>query len=158
MADLKQVLFLWLALLLAVTNCAPVLLRDASSPLKRAGPSGSVVAPAGGTQVLNLGGTGSIYVEYQGVQGTTDDGNTYQTIGIDVSLHDPSGFSTDATLAQGFKPNPTSGVHISGYFAPPLGACGTFNLVITEHQLTNQHVITFQAAAPEITIQCGPIQ
>ncbi|KZO99133.1 hypothetical protein CALVIDRAFT_561538 [Calocera viscosa TUFC12733] len=144
MAYLKPTLVLCVALLLGVTTGLPMASHGTALVKLRGGPSGSPVTPPDGTEVLNLGGTGAIHVEYQGVEGTTADGNTYRTMGID--------------LAQGFKPNPITGVFISGYFTPPAGYCGAFNLVIVEHQYIYQEVISFQAAAPLITIQCGPIQ
>jgi len=158
MASFWNLFGLWLALLLGSRTASPVTPRNAAEMRPRAGPSGFAVQPSGGTEVVNLGGTGAIYVEYQGVEGTLSDGSTYRTLGIDLTLHDSTGTQADIMLVQGFKPNPTTSVSISGYFTPPLGACGTFNLVMTEHQYIYNTVISFQAAAPQISIQCGPVQ
>ncbi|EJU01480.1 hypothetical protein DACRYDRAFT_22602 [Dacryopinax primogenitus] len=158
MTSFRHVLFVLFFMLLGFTHCLPVLSNSPTMFARAAGPSGSCVSPSGGSSILNLGGTGSIHVEYQGVQGTTPDGTPYHTMGIDVILHDPTSAMADVTLAQGLKPNPPSGTSISGYFTPPLGASGSFNLIIIEHQFIYNEVLSFQAAAPQITIQAGPIQ
>ncbi|KZO92446.1 hypothetical protein CALVIDRAFT_567319 [Calocera viscosa TUFC12733] len=138
--------------------------RNENALASRAGPSGYVVYPPGGTSFESMGGAESdngaggisfIHIQYQGI----DVNSPYtQTIGVDVYLQDPTGVQPDQYLTYDFG-NPNS-LLIDGYFSPPSGACGDYNLVFVEHQNLGNFgdIIKFQAAAPAITIVCTPIQ
>jgi len=141
---------------LAGVSAMPV---SGSSLQARAGPSGSVVSPPGNTNVLNLGGAGALHIQYQRVNETlpNQQGPAY-TIGIDLVLEDPAHQQADMPITYGFRANPMTADLIDGYFVPPQGACGTYNLVVTEHQYYLGEVVSFTAAAPSVSITCGPIQ
>jgi len=102
------------------------------------------------------GGISYINIQYAGVY--QDDPFT-ATIGIDIYLEDPTGVQADQYLTYDFASNPGN-LLIEGYFSPPSGACGEYNLVFIEHQNLGDFgdIIKFRAAAPAITIVCTPIQ
>ncbi|KZT62336.1 hypothetical protein CALCODRAFT_249035 [Calocera cornea HHB12733] len=128
--------------------------------LERAGPSGSVNSPSGGTGYINYNYNGYatewIYIDYSAVR---DQSSGTDTIGIDLYLEtvDGSPLGFDGTITNGFMaPTPVSDTVI-GWFLFPKNACGTFRLVFIEHQIyQTTQVIQFRSAAPTITITCEP--
>ncbi|KZT54977.1 hypothetical protein CALCODRAFT_510400 [Calocera cornea HHB12733] len=145
---------------LAVVSAALAYLASASPlPIARAGPSGSVIYPPGNTNFLNLGGTGDLHIQYQRVDETlpNNQGPAW-TVGIDLALEDPTGQQATLPIAYGLRANPVSAEVIDAHFVPPQGACGNYNLVVTEHQYYLGQVISFRAAAPSVSVTCGPIQ
>jgi len=152
-----------LALLGASVTASPTTPRREESLTARAGPSGYVIYPPGGTNFdiiggeLPTGGITYINIQYQGVSTTVGD-QGYTTVGVDIYLQDPNGVQADLPLASNFG-NPDGGV-IEGNFVPPGETCGTYNLVFIEHQNLgiNGQTIDFQSAAPSINIYCSPIQ
>ncbi|KZT52290.1 hypothetical protein CALCODRAFT_93477 [Calocera cornea HHB12733] len=138
--------------------------RAEAGVVSRAGASGYVVYPPGGTSFENMGGAEDdngaggisfIHIQYQGI----DQNDPFtQTIGVDIYLEDPTGKQADQYLTYDFG-NPNN-LLIDGYFSPPSGACGDYNLVFIEHQNLGNFgdIIKFRAAAPAITLVCLPIQ
>jgi len=154
------------SLLLATASTAlPVASsRNEQELASRAGVSGYVIYPPGGTTYDSFGGAESnngaggqsfLHIQYEGVNQETP---YTGTIGVDIYLEDPTGVQDDQYLTYDFG-NP-SGTLIDGYFSPPSGACGAYNLVFIEHQTLGNYgdIIKFRAAAPSINILCLPIQ
>ncbi|KZO92447.1 hypothetical protein CALVIDRAFT_567320 [Calocera viscosa TUFC12733] len=148
--------------LLAATAAIALPVGEARAEVApRAGPSGYVVYPPGGTTFDSYGGAESsggesyIHVQYEGVYQNSP---YTATIGVDIFLEDPTGVQPDQYLAYNFG-TPTIGL-IDGYFSPPAGACGDYRLVFEEHQNLGNYgdIIKFRAAAPSITLLCLPIQ
>ncbi|KZO99132.1 hypothetical protein CALVIDRAFT_561537 [Calocera viscosa TUFC12733] len=146
------------ACLASVASASPIPV-ERSALQGRAGPSGTVIFPPGNTVFLNLGQTGDLHIQYQRVNTTlpNDEGPAW-TVGIDLFLEDPTGAQADMPITCGFRANPVTASVIDGHFVPPEDACGSYNLVAMEHQYYRGEVITFRAAAPYVSVTCGPIQ
>ncbi|KAA1072587.1 hypothetical protein PGT21_006307 [Puccinia graminis f. sp. tritici] len=119
----------------------------------KAGPHGNLIAPKAGKLIRSVGGLGMLSVKFMKYVG-----NDGQTISIDINLRpiDNDENRTTYLLGNGLssgRNNTTIDVHFSSRWA-----CGSYNLVITEHQLHKGVHISFQAAAPKIKITCVPLE
>ncbi|KZT58344.1 hypothetical protein CALCODRAFT_482441 [Calocera cornea HHB12733] len=149
------------ALALFLSGCA----MAAPAVERQAGPSGTLVQPQGGADWDNTGGFGLGHVVYEGVDQdfTNSQGVTHvKTHHIDIYLESQDGSNTITYLAKGIAPNSDNVVDEQflvpfGYESPELGS---YQLVIIETQegFTPGFPIpiTFQAAAPAISISAGP--
>jgi len=142
------------ALLTASVLASPLAVADAVTIERRAGPSGTLLSPAGGFGTVSDGGT--IPVIYQGVHTSFT-----STSAIDVTLvNKAKGYShqlaTGLTFAKSGDADilatflvPTDAVVIAGFRTD-------YQLVITEYQVTGQGDpfpgTPFRAAAPFISI------
>ncbi|EJU01479.1 hypothetical protein DACRYDRAFT_100394 [Dacryopinax primogenitus] len=152
----KPALLATVLALFAGVSAAPVSGTELEA---RVGPSGSVIFPPGNTKFVNLGGTGDLHIQYQRVNQTLS-GNRGPawTVGVDLFLEDPTGRQASFPICSDLRANPINAAVIDAHFVPPVGACGTYNLVFQEHQFYLGQVISFRAAAPYVSITCGPIQ
>ncbi|KZO94040.1 hypothetical protein CALVIDRAFT_566002 [Calocera viscosa TUFC12733] len=135
----------------------------AAPALRQAGPSGTLVLPQGGAD-WDQGGFDLGHVVYQGVDQdySTGDITHVKTHHIDIYLEAQDGSGTTTYLAKGIAPNSDNVVDEQfqipfGYGSPELGS---YRLVIVETQEGTTpgypEAITFQAAAPLITISGSP--
>ncbi|KAL7006152.1 hypothetical protein EMMF5_004273 [Cystobasidiomycetes sp. EMM_F5] len=119
------------------------------------GPSGVLNSPAGGTRIESSKiGNGGIWIDYSTVDeicGSSCDQTLALTLSISARL-----VQGDQTiiLSNGEARNPKTG-KINAFLKVPEGACGDFRLVVDEQQYYYGNVITFQSAAPAITIDCN---
>ncbi|KAL8278275.1 hypothetical protein RQP46_009307 [Phenoliferia psychrophenolica] len=164
--DLPKMRFLLCLATLSLALCglaapapaAEVLIKGSHSDLvKRAGPSGSLGEPSGGTVLQNANQLGKFKLAYWpiGTHANPDYPNhEAQTTGIDVILESAGTSGPTRTIATGLSydyfPNSESiEVWLNLY-----NSCGTYRLVVNEHQLYKGAHIIFRSAAPLITVQC----
>ena len=119
----------------------------------KAGPHGHLIAPKAGKLIRSVGGLGTLVVKFEKYVG--DDG---QTLAIDINLRpiDNDENRTTYLLGNGLtsgRNNTLIEVHFSTRWA-----CGSYNLVIREHQFHKGVHISFQVAAPRIKITCSPLK
>ncbi|KAM0753179.1 hypothetical protein T439DRAFT_323813 [Meredithblackwellia eburnea MCA 4105] len=139
---------------------APLLLLASPTPIEdtnhleaRAGPSGYLNFPPGGTH-FQIDLHGNLHLSYHQVSyvDTVDPINSAQTMSIDVNLEALDSFNKDATLVTGLSVNSNTS-DINGWFVPQV-SCGNYRLAIYEWQLYGYNIIRFRSAAPTITIDC----
>ncbi|KAL7009330.1 hypothetical protein EMMF5_000960 [Cystobasidiomycetes sp. EMM_F5] len=124
-----------------------------AQPSERAGPSGHLSSPAGGTTIQTTDtGNGGIWMEYIGVN--QNYGNTYAlTYSVAAFLVSPNG-QEQYFLTNGEAVNPKTG-KINAFLKTPRGACGDFDFVIVETQYYRGQVIDFKSQAPRLHINCA---
>lgn len=125
--------------------------NDETDKAAKSGPHGTLIAPTGGKTIRSVEGQGIITVKFKKYIG-----NEGQTIGVDFELRPVDGNRTTYLLGNGLtsgRANPEIDVQFSSRYA-----CGTYNLVVREHQFYKGVHISFRVAAPRIKITCLPIQ
>lgn len=115
------------------------------------GPHGELILPQGGKKIRSVDGLGLLSIKYAKWK---DD--SVETISIDLTLKPLKNGNGKYLLATGLT-SPRDEKHIVALFNAKW-ACGSYKLVVREHQYYEGVHISFQAAAPTIKITCLPIQ
>ncbi|MBW0524986.1 hypothetical protein O181_064701, partial [Austropuccinia psidii MF-1] len=118
---------------------------------EQAGPHGTLVLPKGGKRIRNVGGLAVLHIKY-----TKYSGNDGETLAIDLLLRpNDEGRANYLVLANGLTSS-SNDPHITAHFNSRW-ACGTYKLVVREHQFYKGVHISFQVAAPTIKVTCVPV-
>ncbi|KAI8444888.1 hypothetical protein BY996DRAFT_4554376, partial [Phakopsora pachyrhizi] len=115
------------------------------------GPHGELILPKSGKTIRSIGGLGLLSVKFSKYNGA--DG---QTQAIDLTLRPINSDNGKYILATGLT-SPRDEDEISAVFSNKW-ACGSYKLVVREHQLYKGVHISFQVAAHKIKFSCIPIQ